>query len=179
MRGETMRHAVHSLFRCGRDYFGRRAKPALLCNAAIVVLLSALPAFALTEVQGQQDNLQVQTQNASIREILDALSAKFKVTYKLSPNVSRVLTGQYSGTLRQILTRVLDGNDYIVNASDDGIEIIVLGASGTTAVAVTEQPIATKAATLTPSSAPSQPPPLVSYLSGNGPPAVPGASGSQ
>src|SRR4029079_15915824 len=96
----------------------------------------------------------VQADKASVREILDMLSAKFKLTYKLPPNLDRVRTGLYSGTLHHVLARILDGNDYIVQASDDGVEIVVFGASRLTPI-VTADPTpapaaASKAATLAP-----------------------------
>jgi len=39
------------------------------------------------------------------------------------------MTGHYSGTLRAVLARILDGNDYVVEFSDVGIEVRVLGVS--------------------------------------------------
>jgi hypothetical protein len=136
----------------------------------------------------QEDNVVVQTDKASVREILDTLSAKFKLTYKLPPNLDRVRTGLYSGTLHHVLARVLDGNDYIVQASDEGIEIVVFGASRLTPI-VTADPTpapASKAATLAPTVPASKPspsppppaPPLNSYLPGNGPTALSSAAGS-
>ena len=40
------------------------------------------------------------------------------------------LTGLYSGTLNQVLARVLDGNDFVVEISGDGVNIVVIGTSG-------------------------------------------------
>jgi hypothetical protein len=51
------------------------------------------------------------------------LSKRFKVTYKRLSDNARVLTGLYSGTLRDTLRRVLDGNDYILVLSDMRLEI--------------------------------------------------------
>jgi hypothetical protein len=168
-----------------RDPFGPRANSALTAVAVIGVLLS-MPlgsASAATQVRGQQDDLQIDTQNASIREVLDALSAKFKLTYKLPPGIGRSLTGLYSGTLYRALARILDGNDYFLEVSDGGVKVVVLGASGTIAtpaisqaVAVSENTIAPLAPS-TPVGAPtpvpaasksSSPPPLSNYLSASG-----------
>ena len=90
------------------------------------------PTSAATEVRGQADVIQLRAENASIKEVLTALSERFKLTYKLPPTANRVFTGLYSGGLQQVLSRILDGNDYIINVSDDGIEVIVLRASGAT-----------------------------------------------
>jgi hypothetical protein len=93
--------------------------------AVITALLSVMlaPASAATEVRGQPDNIYLQAENASISEVLDALSAEFKLTYSLKPMLGRAVTGVYSGTLRQVLTRVLDRHDFVIKILDDGIEI--------------------------------------------------------
>src|SRR5436190_21490263 len=85
---------------------------ATVAVAAGAWLMIVGPCLAQTEIQGQEDDLQLRVQNASTKEILDALSAKFHVSYKLPAGVDRKLTGRYAGSLRRVLNRVLDGNDY-------------------------------------------------------------------
>jgi hypothetical protein len=105
-----------------------RARAAAAWVGALF-LLSVSSASAGTDIQGTPDDLQLKVENASIVEILNALSARFQVMFKARSHNPRVLTGAYSGTLRETLTRVLDGNDYILERSDKGIEITILGAS--------------------------------------------------
>ena len=111
--------------------------------AAMGALLGTMvqPTSASTEVRGQVNEMQLRAESASIREVLNALSATFKLTYKLPPNIDRTVTGLYLGSLRQVLSRILDGNDYIVNVSDNGIEVVVLRASGATTLAPANQAI--------------------------------------
>src|SRR5262249_37333563 len=54
-------------------------------------------------------------------------TSKFKLTYSLPVNLGRQLTGRYSGTLNQVLARILDRNDYIVEVSDDAIKVVISG----------------------------------------------------
>ena len=188
-----MRQPNDDHFICGRRFnsLGARTKTALVCVAIIGALLGTMlgPASAATELQGQPDDIQLRAENASTREVLDALSATFKLTYKLPPNIGRDVTGLYSGTLHQVLARILDGNNYIVKVSDNGVEVVVLGASGATAIAASGQAIARSESTVAssvppfkptlpaavpalPASGPilptsSPPPPLATYLSAN------------
>jgi hypothetical protein len=113
-------------------------------------------------------------QNASITEILDALTTRFKVTYKVRSPTSRPLTGNYSGTLREMLTRVLDGNDYILELSDGGCKILILGVSPGAAPTSSNQVMAVPANTMprwsaaaehNPLPSVSSPPPLSNFLS--------------
>jgi hypothetical protein len=157
-----------------------RVKSAVVSMAGIAALLGTIlgSAQAGTEVQGQPDDMQLRAENASTREALEALAASFKLTYTLPSTIGRELTGLYSGTLPQVLGRILEGNDYVVITADDGIEIIVLSASGAVsanAVAArgnTVVPRASASVRTPPSPVPivtasSPPPPLASYLSEN------------
>jgi hypothetical protein len=141
-----------------------RARAAAALVGALF-LLSVSSASAGTDIQGTPDDLQLKVENASIVEILNALSARFQVMFKARSHNPRVLTGAYSGTLRETLTRVLDGNDYILERSDKGIEITILGASADRQPTPPPRPAVTASATPPPGPAPAsapKPPPAVS-----------------
>ena len=160
---------------------------ALLCAAVTAGGLSAIPAptSAAAVVDGPADAVQLRADNASIREVLDALSAKFTLTYKLPPASARVLTGLYAGTLNQVLARVLDGSNYFVKVSDNEVEIVVVATTGGSApggptvaemtapaAMAPSKPVPPMAQTPVPVAQPSLPqarsiPPLTSYLSAN------------
>ncbi len=131
-----------------RQGLARRSSRARAASALIggLFLLSVSSASAATDIQGTSDDLQLNVQNATIVEILNALSARFKVTFKARSHNPRLLTGAYSGTLRETLTRILDGNDYILERSDRGLEITILGASGTEQQNAPRQPAVTASA---------------------------------
>jgi hypothetical protein len=127
-----------------RRTYRSRAQALAMFLILVGLQLTAMhgSAWALTEIRGQQDDLQLSAKDASIKEILDALATSQKLRYKLPPNLRVDLTVQCSGTLRQILERVLDGNDYILKVFDDAIEVVVLGNSGAVAV-VSSAPLST------------------------------------
>jgi hypothetical protein len=112
-------------------FFRPRAR-TLGAFVALSCLLNAGPAFALTDIQGAANDLRVKAENATIVEILDALSGRFKFTYTVRSHSGRTLNGTYSGTLSETLARVLDGNDYIVASSVNSLDIVVLGPSNAT-----------------------------------------------
>ena len=166
-----------------RPIFFRRRARTLRAFVALSYILTVGPAFALTDIQGAADDLRVNVQDATIIEILDALSDRFKFTYTVRSHSDRQLNGIYSGTLHETLTRVLDGNDYIVKLSDSGFDIVVLGPSNPT-IGVAQLPRRSQVTSAPASSSPagvanpnpslptSSPPPLSSYLSENGPAAA-------
>jgi hypothetical protein len=170
--------------------FGSHARSALIgaiFSGAFIANMMA-PAAAGIAIRGQADNVQLEVENASIREVLDALATAFKFKYKLPSTIGRELTGRYSGTLRQVLARILDGNDYVMHVAETSTELVVLGASGAAGFAVAGTMTTGTERTLAPSASnptavasnpighseqapvlPSMvaPPPLASYLAVN------------
>jgi hypothetical protein len=183
MRGSKVRHFI-SQRSCSP--LAARMKLAGIRGVLISLLLgfNLAPAKAETEVQGQLDAMQFRAENASTREVLEALAASFKLSYRLPPNIDRNWNGLYSGSLLRVLARILHDTDYFIKSSDDGIEVIVLrvsGASDTTAGVISSATATTAENTVPPSSRPAAraqpaaapkptsppPPPLASYLPDN------------
>jgi hypothetical protein len=53
------------------------------------------------------DALRLLAEDAPIDEILAALSAKFNLTYCSEPELDRTVAGAYSGTLQQVMGRMV------------------------------------------------------------------------
>jgi hypothetical protein len=87
------------------------------------------PTLVLADVQvrGDRSAVSVVAQNASIEEILINLSSAFDVKLRSSANLEKRLTGTYRGSLQHVLTRVLDGYDFILKSEKGGAVITVLG----------------------------------------------------
>lgn len=141
----------------------------LIGFALVAITFASAPASAASEVQGDLADMQLLVDNASTKEVLHALSTSFGLVYSLPANVGRNTSGAYSGTLRQVLARILDGTDYILKVSDSTVEVVVLGASGVATVASADPPIARKTTVVPAALSSKAPPPLASYLTGNGP----------
>ena len=140
--------------------------------AALALVAGQAPARAASEVQGDPTDMRLRVENASTEEALQALAGSFGLVYSLPANSGRTLTGTYSGTLRQVLARILDRTDYILKISDGTVEVVVLGPSGGSSVVSASQPVVPKniapAGHIVPAALSSKgPPPLASYLAGS------------
>ncbi len=102
----------------------RRSLAAVTAVLALM-LFATEPARTATEIEGSQNDVDLRVRNASIKDVLAALAARFKLTYRLPPNLTGELSGRYSGPLHQVLGRILDGVDYVVEASDDSIKLVI------------------------------------------------------
>jgi len=113
-----------------RDRTGLR-KLVLTIGLAALLPTFAQPVHAEVRVSGRADAVIVETREASVDEVLAALSASLNLHYRTSGALDRVMTGTYSGSLPRVIARVLEGHNYVMHASDGGGELIVFGpASG-------------------------------------------------
>lgn len=118
-----------------KSSFGPLASVIRRCAwAALTAAASAggLTGVALAEVriEGRINDMQLVASNATLKEVFDALPEEFRVTYLLPAGiVNRKLSGQYSGTLSQVLARALSGYSYVIEVDEDSTRVVFLGLS--------------------------------------------------
>jgi hypothetical protein len=100
--------------------------------AALVASLAAPPvtAMAAAQVSGSPQNVSVDAQNSSLKDILSALGKQFNVHYQSTANLDKQLSGTYEGSLRRVVARLLEGYNFIITTNQDMIEVTVLGTQG-------------------------------------------------
>jgi hypothetical protein len=91
--------------------------------------LCAPLAHAETIVSGGDNNLTIEVRNTSLQDVLTALGAKFGLRVRGSSSLNRQVEGRYEGSLRGIVTRLLNGYDYVLKSDGGGIEVIIVGAA--------------------------------------------------
>jgi hypothetical protein len=104
----------------------RRIVMTTLCLAA----WTATRADAAVLVHGGEDSVVVEASDASIAEVASRLHSALNINVTVTGGHSRPITGTYSGPLRQVLSRMLAGANFIVNSGADGINIFILGNDG-------------------------------------------------
>jgi len=137
-----------------------------LVLSGVLITAAQAPVQAGATLQGDAANLRLSLENASTQEALNTLS-RLGLKFNLPSNVGRPLNGTYAGSLRQVLSRILDGTDYILRVSDDFIDVVVLSTSATapstTPISITVQQTAARPTVVAASGRTA--PPLSSYLS--------------
>ena len=76
-------------------------------------------------VQGPADHVRVEARDATVAEILAALGDRFALRYS-GVTGSRSLTASFEGPLRNVVSRTLDGYNFVIKSHGDGLEVIVL-----------------------------------------------------
>src|SRR5215475_5722311 len=115
-----------SLWLCSR-------RTSALFGAGVAIVLglgtALVPTSALAELRvgGNAKAVTIDAQNASIKDILDALGKSFDVHVQTTADLQRPITGTYEGSLQKVLIRILDGYNVIMKTSNGGILVTVLG----------------------------------------------------
>jgi hypothetical protein len=84
-------------------------------------------------VQGSEDAVRVEAHDATRSEILAALAGRFALRYRGATD-GRGLTTTFEGPLREVVKRVLEGYNYVINTKDDGLDVIVVSPESTAAI---------------------------------------------
>jgi hypothetical protein len=100
---------------------------------AVASLLIVKPSFAFdgVKVAGTAEKLKIEVNNATIDNALAALRSAVDFKCRCSPPLDRRVTGVYQGNIRRVLSRLLEGDDYVIKTSSSGaLEVIVLRTNG-------------------------------------------------
>src|SRR5882724_2197068 len=88
-----------------------RLLPYLL-SFAILIMAPACVARAEAIVSGTENQLAVEARDTNVQDVLAILAGKFGLRYHGLSAVGRPIVGTYAGSLRTVVTRLLDGYDY-------------------------------------------------------------------
>jgi|SRR6266446_456655 hypothetical protein len=107
---------------------------ALTCGLATI-------ACAEVHVEGSPTAVRVTTGEDAIADVLSAFAATFNVQYRTAIPLDAAANKTYSGSFGQVISRLLDGYNYVIKKDQETIEIVVFGRRGEVAIS----PPATKA----------------------------------
>jgi len=106
---------------------------------AIVTAIGSIAARAEVLVEGDAAALRVHARESQVAEVLSALS-RMQVRVRTSIALDKVVSGTYSGSLKQVLTGVLEGYNYVIKSLDTTAEVVVIGVRGERAIAANPPP---------------------------------------
>jgi hypothetical protein len=103
-----------------------------LCMRAATLLGAALaiaptPVLAEMQVRGSPEAVRIEARDTPVEEILAALSRAFGMHYDLSAKLDKRVSGTYVGPLPRVLTRILDGYNFILKSDNGNIVVTVVG----------------------------------------------------
>jgi hypothetical protein len=119
-----------------RDGEGGNAAPSRLPALARRLVMLAMIGGALwaggeaadaqVRVDGGPDAVHLEASDVMLRDVLAALQAKFNLRFRTDDALEMRKTGVFNGTLPRVAARILDGYDFAMKITPQGIDVLVL-----------------------------------------------------
>lgn len=87
------------------------------------------PSRAEILVTGAVNAVRLEARKASLEQVLDALGSLSELHYQTSVAFSESITGNYNGSLREVVSRLLQGYNFVIIVSAGIVDVKVYGAS--------------------------------------------------
>jgi len=116
-----------------RRFQGWRTRAAA---AFAVVIVTAGTAHAEVRVSGDARAVQVDATQSNVAEVLSALQSAFRLRVKTSMALDSTVSGSFTGSLAQVLCRMLQGYNYFIRREGIEIEVTVVALEGDRAAVV-------------------------------------------
>jgi hypothetical protein len=87
------------------------------------------------QVRGSPEAVRIEARDTPVEEILAALSRAFGMHYQLLANLDKRVSGTFVGPLPRVLTRILDGYNFILKTDNGSIALTVVGTPNAAAAA--------------------------------------------
>jgi hypothetical protein len=107
---------------------------------AVLGCTLATIARAEVHVEGDLTAVRVTTSHDAISDVLSALAAALNVRYRTAIRLDAAANAAYSGSLGEVVARLLDGYSYVIKRNQETVEIVVIGRRGEVAVPAPRPP---------------------------------------
>jgi hypothetical protein len=94
---------------------------------------------SLLHVQGSPAAVHLEAHQTTIAQVLSALITNYDISYSASIPLDRVLDGIYTGSLRRVVSRVLQGYNFAIEQENAKLTVVIFDKGGEQAVAAPRQ----------------------------------------
>ncbi len=95
---------------------------ALLVTAG----LTAKAALAQVRIEGGPNAVHIEVRQSPLREVLDAMQARFNLRYRSNDTLDTPVSGTFDGPLRRVAARMLGGYDFAMKVTSEGVDVLIL-----------------------------------------------------
>ena len=111
----------------------KAAAPVATCHPRAVNIRHANNPATLTSGTAR-DLCVLELRGTTISEALAELLTPYNVSYRSSIALSETLDGTYAGSLKQVISRLLDGYDYIIKRDGVSMHVVIVARKGERAI---------------------------------------------
>jgi hypothetical protein len=104
--------------------------------AVVIVTVTAVTAHAEVRVNTDATAVRIDATQSNVVEVLAALESTFRLRVSTSVVLDKAVSGTFTGSLAQVLSRLLQGYNYFIRRRANEIEVTVIGLQGDRVAAV-------------------------------------------
>lgn len=93
------------------------------------------------KLTGKPAALKLETRQASVARALAALATTYHISYRSAVVLDELRDGTYTGSLRHVIARLLDGYDYVIQENNATLDVFVVDKSGGHATPAATMPV--------------------------------------
>ena len=109
-------------------------------SALCVLIVTAATVHADVRVSGDIGAVQLDASRSNVAEVLSALESAFRLRVNASIVLDKSIGGTYSGSLAEVLPRILQGYNYVIRSEPTEIEVTIMAQGDHAAVVQRRMP---------------------------------------
>jgi hypothetical protein len=104
----------------------KRHNSLISAIACAMLLASCGAGLAQVRVDGRPETVHVEASDVTVQEILAALHDRFNLRYRSDDALETRKTGVFDGPLQRVAGRILEGYDFAMKITPQGIDVLVM-----------------------------------------------------
>jgi hypothetical protein len=92
----------------------------------MLAAISGKAAYADLLITGEPDAIHIEAREVPLRQLLDAMQAKFNLHYRTDDALGSPVTGTFNGQLRRVAVRLLEDYDFVMKMTPEGIDVLIM-----------------------------------------------------
>ncbi|MBR0713844.1 hypothetical protein [Bradyrhizobium liaoningense] len=77
-------------------------------------------------IEGEANAVHLEARGVQLRELLDAMQAKFSLRYRTDRALDSAVTGVFDGEVRRVAARLLQDYDYVMEMRPEGLHVLIM-----------------------------------------------------
>jgi hypothetical protein len=77
-------------------------------------------------IEGDPHAIHLEARGVPLRQLLDAMQAKFNLHYRSDDALNSPVTGTFNGQLRRLVGRLLEDYDFVMKMTPEGLDVLIM-----------------------------------------------------
>jgi hypothetical protein len=99
---------------------------ALAIASGVLMASDTQSACAELLIEGDPHAIRLEARGVPLRQLLDAMKAKFNLHYRSDNPLNSPVTGTFNGQLRRLVGHLLEDHDFVMKMTPEGLDVLIM-----------------------------------------------------